>query len=149
MGAPEGEGWDCELIDDNKPLLPEGVYEAAFIGHETAFVFQSAKVFLRFRIVTEGEWFGMELYRVYRAYRLVGKPSKGGKFKLRRGSELFTDMARLLDLKARPDRLSLHSLKHQVWRIKTRTVTTDYKQRVLPEWARYSVVGEILGAATG
>lgn len=148
MRAPSHEGWDVELIEDDKPLLPDGRYEAAYLGHETAFVFQNAKVFLRFRIVTPGEQFGMEVFRAYRATKLVGKPCKNGKFKLRRGSDLFTDVARLLDIKARPDRLSLHSLKHKVWLIKTRTVVADYKQRPLPDWARYSVVDEILQSAS-
>lgn len=148
MGAPDHEVWDAELIGEDKPILPDGKYEASYLGHETAFVFQNAKVFLRFRIVTPGDHFGKEVFRAYRATKLVGKPSKNGKFKLRRGSELFIDVARLLDFKARPDRISLHSLKHQVWLIKTRTVVADYKQRQLPEWARYSVVGEIIGTAT-
>jgi hypothetical protein len=146
MEAPSHEGWDVELIDDGRPLLPDGKYEAAYLGHETAFVFQNAKVFLRFCIVTPGDYFGMEVFRAYRANRLVGKPCKNGKFKLRRGSDLFTDVARLLNVKARPDRISLQSLKGETWVIKTRTVVADYKQRPLPEWARYSVVDEILGA---
>lgn len=148
MEAHNHDGWDVELIEDNRPLLPDGRYEAAYLGHETAFVFQNAKVFLRFRIVTPGTYFGLEVFRAYRATKLVGKPCKNGKFKLRRGSDLFTDVARLLDVKARPDRLSLQFLKHQVWLIKTRTVAVDYKQRPLPDWARYSVVDEILQSAS-
>ena len=148
MKESENADWDAELLVDDKLLLPDDKYEAVFIGHETVFVFQNPKIFLRFRITSQGEHFGKEIFRAYRVNKLVGKPSKNGKFKLRRGSDLFADISRLLDFKVRPDRISLHSLKNQLWLIKTRTVFVDYKQRKVPDWARYSVVDEIIGTAT-
>lgn len=143
------EGWDCQIIGPERLNLPDGIYEAAYLGHDTAFLFKTAKVFLRFRIVTTGPFHAVELYRAYRARALVGRPGKGGRFKLARGSDLYYDLGRLLHLRARPDRISLQGLLGCIWRIRVRTVTTDYKQRALPEWDRYSVVEEILGLEAG
>ena len=106
MKESENADWDAELLVDDKLLLPDDKYEAVFIGHETVFVFQNPKIFLRFRITSQGEHFGKEIFRAYRVNKLVGKPSKNGKFKLRRGSDLFADISRLLDFKVRPDRIS-------------------------------------------
>ena len=146
---PEG---DPDVIVDysSRPLLvPDGKYQAVFVRHETAFVFRAAKVFLWFRIVNPGDYFSVELYRPYRVKKLLGKPGRGGKFKLAPGSELFTMLCRVLDIKARPDRISLLGLKHCILEIKTRTVTTDYLQRDVPDWLHYSVIADVCRKLTG
>lgn len=71
---------DADVLVDyssRPPLVPDGKYQAVFIRHETAFVVRGAKVFLWFRIVEPGEYFGVELYRPYRVRHLVGKPAPG------------------------------------------------------------------------
>ena len=73
MEVREINDWDAELIGYDKPLLPDGKFEAVLVCHETAFFFQSAKVFLRFRIVSleeGGRYFGVEIFRAYRAAKL-------------------------------------------------------------------------------
>lgn len=131
------------------PLVAEGMYQAVFTGHETAWLFKSCKVFLHFKIVTPGEHFEKKLFRAYRVRTLIGAPGPGGRFKLKPRSDLFLMLCRVLDLKARPDRISLRDLKHCVLGISTRTVKADFKQKELPDFLRYSVVDEVLGKETG
>lgn len=131
------------------PLVPDRQYNAVFVKHETAMVFNTGKVFVWFRLVDVGEQFGVELYRVYRVSRLLSRPGAGGRFKLKPSGDMFATLCRLLDVRARPDRISLRGLRGRVWRVRSRTVRTDNRQRVLPEWMRYSVIDDILGDAQG
>jgi hypothetical protein len=140
---------ECILDGPETILMPEGEYEAVLIRHETAKVFNCPKVFLWFRIVQPGEHFEKEIFRAYRVKLLIGKQGKQGRFKLHPRSELAMALYRLLGAKRRPDRISLHSLKNCVWRIKVRTVKSDYKQRELPEFLYYSVVEDIIAQLTG
>ena len=141
--AGEGE-MDC----GNAPLLREGEYRAVLTSHETAIVFRAPKVFLHFRIIDPGEWFGAMLYRAYRVKSLAGRPSKNGGFKVTRGGDLFEMLCRVLDIRSRPDRVSVAPLRGIVLKVKVRTVTHDYQQRPLREWLRYSVVADVLGRET-
>ena len=145
----DGGAWDAEIVGDVAPLIPDGEYLVRYDGHDTALAFKTGKVFLRFAIIDMGPYLETKLFRPYRVRALVGRPGRGGKFTLARGSDLFKDLARLLDVTRRPDRISLHDLKGKVWRVRTRTVTHDYRQRELPEAARYSVIDTILCAETG
>jgi len=147
--APVGrEQWDIE-VDTSAALsrVPDGVYVARYIESETLFLFNSGKVVLRFEIV-QGDLAGTRLVKPYRVKKLLSRPRKGGRFSLGRSSELLRDLVRLSDMKIRPDRISLEVLRRQLWRVRTRTVTTDYKQRPIPEALRYSVIAEIVEAET-
>lgn len=137
---------DCDIAVDpgtNTVLIPNGCYRAIFIHHNTKFMFNSWKVFLWFRIVELGEHFGKEVYAAYRA-----DISKAGKLKIGRRSNLFVMLGRVLEIRLRPDRVSFRDLKHCVLLISTRTVTKDYRQRLLPEWERYSIVDDVLRKET-
>ena len=149
LGQREADAWDIEVAESAHPRIPDGDYEAVFVRHETALLLKTGKVFLWFRIVTPGSHFDAEICRPYRCREIIGRPGKGGRFKLNRGSDLFKDLARLLDVARRPDRISLQDLRGSVWIIRTRTVDRDHRQRPIPEAARYSVVSEILHAAAG
>lgn len=134
---------DAVAVDGWKPLLPEEWYEAKYLGHETALVFNAAKVFMHFEIVQHGEHMGKRLFRAFRARKLIGRPRKGGKFVAHSNGELYQTLARLLDVKLRADRITFRPLRQMLFRIKTRTVRTDHKQREIPEQSRYSVIDEI------
>lgn len=145
------EAQDDIAVDEKhyKPHVPDGVYLAVMFEHQTAFVFRTPKVFLRFRIIDPGPHFETELFKPYRVHKLRSKPGPGGQIGLRPQGELFTDLVRLLGIRRRSDRISLRDLKGRVWRIRTRTVIVDYQQRPLPEWLQYSTVDEIIEAETG
>lgn len=132
-----------------KPRVPDAEYSAVVVRHDTAFIFRTPKVILRFRITTLGPQCGVELFKAYRVAKLRSKPGPGGQISLRPGGDLFMDLVRLLQIRQRPDRMSLRDLKGRLWKISTRTVTTDYEQRPLPEWLQYSVVDRITEAETG
>ena len=98
-----------------KPRVPDAEYRAVLARHETAMVFRTPKVFLRFRIVDIGPHFETILFRAYRVHKLRSKPGPGGQIGLRPGNELFADLVRLLDIRARPDRISLRDLEGRIW----------------------------------
>lgn len=142
------ESWDFQVDAAAAPRVPDGEYVARYIGHETMFIFNSGKVMLRFELA-ECEFAGVRLVRPYRAKQLLGRPSKRGRFELGRSSELLRDIVRLSETRTRPDRASLEFMRGRLWRVRTRTVETDSKQRPIPEPLRYSVIGEIVCAETG
>ena len=96
---------DAVAVDGWKPLLPAQWFDAKYIGHETAIVFNAPKVFLHFEIVQHGEHLGKCLFRAFRARKLVGRPCKGGKFVAHANGELYLILAWLLDVKLRADRI--------------------------------------------
>jgi len=132
----------------NRPQIADGIYLARYTHHETGFCFGTAKVYLWFKIVSPGSCFDVSVYRAYRAIKIKGKPKRNGGFTVKRGSDLYLDLVRLLDMRTRPDRVSATALAGKAYSIKTRTVTKDYRQRALPEWDRYSVVDSIVRAET-
>jgi hypothetical protein len=142
---------DSVVVDyaNQPPLVPDNEYQAVFVHYETAYIFRCPKVILWFKIVEPGEHFGKMVFRPYRVKAIKGKPRRGGGIVLRRGSDCFKMLCRVLDLKLRPDRISLNGLRECVLRIRTRTVTKDYAQDSLPDWLQYSVVDDILRKETG
>lgn len=140
--------FDAELVDA-PPLLPEREFVVSYLHHETAFLFRTAKVFVHFRIVEEGEYHGLRVYRAYRAHELIGRPRKWGRFKLRQSSELYRTFVRLSGTRERPDRVSLQRFKGTLIRASVRTVIHDAKQRPLPEALQYSVLDELVSMEAG
>jgi hypothetical protein len=130
-------------VEGHKPLVPPGTYKARFIGHATAMMFARAKkVCLEFEIC-EGPFMGVRLHRYFRAAALLGKTGRKGKFKLRAGGDLYRMMARLQDVRSRPDRISFSFLRSMLLDIKVRTVTHDRNGRELAPGTEYSTIDEI------
>jgi hypothetical protein len=135
---------------NERPHIPEGEYRAVYVRHEVAEMRKfgnEPKLFLWLRIVDPGAHFGVELYRAYRIAKIVGK----SRFTLRKDSELVHMLATVLQLRRRPDRISLRELAGKVLVVRIGSVrhVTRNRQRVeLPEWLRYSVVREVLRAET-
>jgi hypothetical protein len=130
------------------PLVPEGEYVARYVRHETAMAFKTPKLFLHFELIGPCHE-GTNLFIAYRVKRLVGQPGKNGRFAVARRNELYLQLARLADRRLRLDRISLRALRQCLLRVRVRTVTTDYRQRPLPEALRYSVIAELLGIEAG
>lgn len=141
----DGGDDDSIQIEGHKPLLPDGVYIAKFIGWHTAIMFARAyKVFLKFEVVGESpEFAGVHLIRPYRVLRLNGRPGPNGKFAASAGGDLYRTLVKLLHVRARPDRISLRPLRHMLFRVRTRTVDRDSNGTQLPDAARYSVIADI------
>ena len=129
--------------------IPPGQYEATFTHHETAIVFKSAKLFVWFRLVDPGPYFGVAIYKAYRVKALTGPPRRNGGYIIGRNSDVAKMLVKTCDVKNRPDRLSAHMLAGKVLTISVRTVTTDYRQRSIPEALQYSVVADVVRSNTG
>jgi hypothetical protein len=144
------------------PLIPAGSYNAVMVRYQGCIMpswKNTPKVYVHFKIVDPGEHFGKVLYRAYNVRRLRGKAGTVGQpipncgFVVGRRSDLLKMLVRVLDVRIRPDRVSLHSLKGCVLQINVRTVligTDDKgKQSFLPEALRYSVVDDVVRKVTG
>lgn len=141
---------DCVIDFSNRPaVVPPGEYDAIFLRHETAMIFKSPKVFFWFRIVSPGAAFELEMYRPYRVAALVSKAGRGGKFKLKAGSDLAGMLFRVNGVTRRLDRISPASLKGAVLRVRVRTVTHNHRKEPIPEALQYSVIDDVLGKETG
>jgi hypothetical protein len=130
------------------PLIAPGEYQAIYVHHETKYIFQCPKVFVWFRIVSPGPAFDVMVYRAYRVRALTTKQGKHGGFKASRGSDIYYDLGRILNIRMRPDRVSATQLRGVVCGVRVRTVTKDHKQRPIPEWDHYSVIDDLLHAET-
>jgi hypothetical protein len=137
-GIVEGIAW---------PLVPDAEYLATYEGHEVVEMRQfggAPKVFVRLRLVEAGPHTDKVLFRAYR----VKKRIDSRRFVLGRRSDLLLMLSRVLDVQARPDRVSLGALKRHLLKVRTRTVMRDGEQRELPTALRYSVVADILRKET-
>lgn len=144
--APVVDLHDGFVEGDAPPLVPDGEYQAVYIGHdvvELAQFHRAAKVFVRVRLHDAGAHTGTVLFRAYRVRRRIDSR----RFVAGRRSEIVKMVARVLGQTGRPDRISLRDLKRHLLRVLVRTVTTDAKQRALPPSLHYSVIDTIVGTA--
>jgi hypothetical protein len=125
------------------PLLPEGEYRVIYTGHDLKFMFNTGKLFVKFRVY-DGEFQGSRLYRAYNV-KMTGKKS----FKLAHSSALYRQFCTLSGRRERPDRIAVSRLKHCVIRVSVRTVKQDAKQRPLAENLQYSVINEWIALEVG
>jgi hypothetical protein len=138
---------EAEIVEDAYTLVAPGTYDLAFIRFETAFMFRHApKVVLWFRIITMGAAFGVEVPRFYNVLRIIGKPQKGGRFKVGRRSDFVREFTNLFHLQdKRLDRLPVESnFRNVIVSGELRTVTRDFQQRDLSEPIQYSVIKQLL-----
>lgn len=146
VAAPAAADDDDDIaVEGFKALLPEGQwFDARYDGHSTALVFgKTPKVFWEFTIVEPGDWFEHKAFAAFRVRSIVGRPGKAGKFVLAAGGDMYATLVRLLDVKQRTDRITLRPLRHMLFRIRLRTVRTNYKHEKLAEHAQYSVIEKI------
>lgn len=134
-------------IEGNRPILIDpGEYDLAFQFHRTLYLFGRApKIACYFSIVTQGRHFGVQLARWYNVKTLNGKQRKGGAFKVGWHSDFVREYAAIFGLPPRLDRISTEEFRRAVVRGRVDTVTTDSKQRQIPEPLRYSIIAELTG----
>lgn len=134
-------------IDGIRPLVPEGIYTLGYFGHYTyRYLGKIPKLALVFAIMDPGDYFECQVERIYNVKRLIGKQGKGGKFEAGRSSRFVYEYCRACtDRITRLDRISMSSLKSQLYQGRIETVTKNYEQLELPVILQYSVVRELLG----
>ncbi|RDH82691.1 MAG: hypothetical protein DIZ80_10450 [endosymbiont of Galathealinum brachiosum] len=138
---------DMGIITDEKPpLIKPGVYELAFVEYQTALMFgRASKLIMKFRIVSLGEHFGVELFRYYNIQNFCGKPGRSGKFKAGWKSDFAREYASLFEeLPNRTDRFSMSLYKEKIIRGRVTTVKQGSRQRKLHNVCQYSVINELM-----
>lgn len=135
-----------EVDADRYPSLPPGLYRVRFSHWQTLLLFQrAAKVVLWFVIMEEGPHWGKAIARFYNCTRIIGRPSKNGRFKVGRRSKLVKDFCRLYpDRIGRMDRIPMSAFGTQELLAEVRTVESDFEQATMPEALRYSVIERLL-----
>lgn len=137
-------GRDVELgtVGIVPPLVPDGTYSAGFVRAERGRFEHRERWFLWFRLTTVGPHYGEELYLC------CPFPATGTKFGL--GSKL-VDAYRVAtgQMPQRRDRISTKVFRGKLFRIKTRTVTTDRERQARPPDTRYSVIDRLLDVEAG
>lgn len=137
---PEGA-----IAGDRPVRIEPGEYELAFQFHRTLFLFGRApKLCCFFKIVTLGKYFEVIVPRYYNVQSLAGKPRKGGAFKVGWHSDFVREYATIFGLPLRPNRISTEIFKTAIVRGRVDTVSTNSRQRSIPESLRYSVITELM-----
>ena len=139
-GLIEGKAW---------PLIPSGKYSVTFLHHELGMAFKVPRLFLHFRIVTPGNYFGETVYRAFRVRSANVKKKKGGAFRVSRNSDYVREMVTLLNLRGRLDRISPLILRDKVLQAEIGEVTRDHKQREIPTALKYSVIRKLICIEAG
>ena len=125
----------CEA--DYWPLIPNDTYEAQCIRYNTGFVLgKSKKIFLIFKILNQGQYFGMEIFQAY------NMPYNK---KFRPGHKYYKDWVMMNGWKAPSKNTSMSPriFKNKIFIIKTRTTKPKRKNKEMPKEFWYSVVDEI------
>lgn len=127
---------------DIPPLVPEGTYEAIFLRAEKARIWDKRqKIFLHFRIIQPGEYFGRELFMVV-TFPISGRLSLSSKY-----LQQWTLAAG--QAPTRRDRLSTRVFRDKVFLAQVRTVVKDAQGHERPKSARYSVIDKLVEVRTG
>lgn len=128
-------------IDGDLVLVVPGWYELRFdTWHTVNYLARQPKVVLRFRICSQGPFFGVPLSRWYNVKSLKGGPRKRGGFRVGRSCDLLRDFASLFVDQERFDRVALSKLKPLLVRGEAVTVVQDRRQQVLSPGVRYSTL---------
>jgi len=132
---------DDFIADEIRPLIPEGTYQVCCIQIEKGTShFKSVKMFLRFKIVTPGQYMGMEIFMAMNLTNTkTGKQFK----KVPRGSKYYEQwvIANRNIHPRRNDRMSSKLFMNSVFEAVVRTAKPKFPDGTeKPESFHYSVV---------
>ena len=134
---------DYTADEKYRELLSNGEYEAQYVSHNDGFVMgQNKKLFVIFKILDAGEYYGKTIMLVYNMPFSTGP---------RASSKYYTDWVFLNGYKkpSRNTKMSPTIFKNKRLLIKTRTVIPKRNKEEMPKEFRYSVVDQILEVLTG
>jgi hypothetical protein len=135
----------AEVDGEPLPLVPPGEYQLSFEYFETAVMFGRApKLILRFKVVSLGQHFQVQLARFFNVKKLLERPKRSGRFLVGRMSSFTREYARLFPLPGRLDRMPMSRFENHVLIGRVRTVETGGDQKRLPAGLEYSVIDELL-----
>jgi hypothetical protein len=128
--------------EDPQPLIPDGIYEAVCYNYSFKTLFgRTRKLFLNFRIITEGKHHGVELFKAFNL------PNDG---KIRRSSNYYKTWCQISGCikPSRNAKMSPTIFKNKTFKIRTRPARPKHDGKVLPKEHWYSVVDTILEQTT-
>jgi hypothetical protein len=123
---------------DDKPRIPDGVYEAQCIKYDAKFVMGiTRKVFLNFKIIEPGEYGGKVIFQAF------NMPYDG---KIRTGCKYYKTWCMVNGWRkpSRNAKMSPRLFKNKIYKVKTRTSKPKHNGKAMPEDFWYSVVDEII-----
>ena len=150
---------ECLLVGPENILIPEGVYQATYLHHETCGMYskklkndktklQCGKAYLWWWIDPYGEKLPtgekVELYMPYNASAVLFPMGKGGKFEMSRKTNYYKDYCRLFG-KTREARISPIAFKNKLFSVRVGTVEINERQKKHSADGRYSVIRELIG----
>jgi len=153
------EAGECQLLGPENSLIPEGIYQASYMHHETNGMFAQkakatkaklagGKVYAWFSIDPYGQKLEVsqkiDLYMPWNATAVLFPFGKGGKFEMTRKTNYYKDYKRLIGV-VRGDRISPNAFKGKLWKIEVGTVKTNRNQKKHSEADCYSVIRRIIG----
>ena len=136
-------------IDTDRPILiPESEYDFLLTSIRKGYMYggRAPKVFLTFRIVTEGSFYGQHLKRYY---NVRGFTKKNEIIPSGWSSYLVRDYGRLWSLPTKLKDIGVTRFKGKVIRGKVKTVKKDFKGKPLPESLWYSRIDELIKIIVG
>jgi hypothetical protein len=123
------------------PRVPNGEYEVSFLRVKRKPMFGNERVFLWFKILTPGEWYGRELYMTCKVPP-NGRWGTSSKF-------LLSWVLAAGKNPTRRDRMNTSVFRNKVFRAKIRVVTETWKQAKRTREQEYSVIDELLEVVAG
>lgn len=124
---------------EDLPLLPEGRYSLGYVRHQHLKMFKGRKkLVVTFRVVDEGEFFGVEVKRHYNV------KEQGRSYRATRSMDIAREFNDVFGKGALKGGLQVSRLADLIVTGEVRTVTTSANNRVLSANNEYSVVGRLL-----
>ena len=137
---------DMQVLDDIPPLIKPGFYEVMLDGFETAVMYsgKANKLILTFRVVEFGPAFGEKIPRYYNVDRIIGRPQKGGRFKVSKKRDFTREFLTLFNYSPkRLDRLPMSLFEGVTIQAKIETVK-ESRGRSIPRQVQYSKVQQLI-----
>ena len=117
------------------PRLPDDEYQVQFVRDEERTQWKAKKLLLYFKIVSFGEFHGVELFMSCP----IPQKKWGSASKFIRAWAIATGM-----LPKRFDRVSTNVFRGKIFNVQVRTVTKDSAQKDIPVAAQYSIIDHLI-----
>ena len=140
------------MDDDPLVLVTPGLYSLVYVSHDVRFIFNGTKLYMKFQIVGDDEFRGLELYRYYNVDRFQ-RPN--GRKVTRAGwkSDLMRDYVRLFgERPRRTDEICFGKFKDKVFCGEVVTVEQDSRGHDIPcllQYSRVSNLGNVIEDLAG
>ena len=130
---------DPLFSSDYEPSVPDGIYRFAYVRHSYVMAFsKSWKLFVQFRIIDEGKYFGVLVKRYYN----VKKVNK--KYRPPPTGNLNRDMRKLFGPDSIKGGTPFAKLRKSIVVAETETVKKDYLGKYLGKENEYSKITKLI-----